>query len=76
MDKNTVLAIIVGVLVVIAAVQAVELSMLNSRIATSGLKAGSAARTVSVQSSGGAAATGGTSGTTDLNNLPGMVGGC
>jgi len=65
MDKNMIIAIVLGVLVVIAAVQAFQLFGMNNNVQTSGINTPSAA------SSGGAAAPSSSAGA-----LPEMVGGC
>ncbi len=65
MDKNMVIAIVLGVLVVIAAVQAFQLFGMKSNVQTAGINAPSA--------------TGSGSGSTPSSSsgqLPSMVGGC
>ena len=71
MNKNLVIAIVLGALVVIAAVQAVQLFSLKDKIA--GGSIGTATAGVSVQSGGGG---GSPKLPSNLENLPGMVGGC
>ena len=69
MDKNVVIAIVLGALVLIAAVQAIQLFTLKSKIASGSVSVGGAP-----QASGG----GGSAPQlpSNLNNLPNMVGGC
>ena len=73
MDKNVVIAIVLGALVVIAAVQAVQLFSLKDKLAGGGISTSTAA--VSTQSSGGGGG-GSPKLPSNLENLPGMVGGC
>ena len=71
MNKNVILAIVLGVLILIAAVQAVQLGGLKAKVSsgslTSSLKTG-AAPASAADSSGSAVKSG--------SNLPTMVGGC
>lgn len=62
MDKNLIIAVVLGVLLLVAAVQAVELFGLKNKIASGGMTA---------TSTGGNAQLPG-----NLQNLPSMVGGC
>ncbi len=67
MNKNLVIAIVLGALVLIAGVQAVQLFTLKSTIAHGG-----ASTTVAAQSGGAGSPTL----PSNLESLPGMVGGC
>jgi len=73
MEKNTIIIVVIAVLVVIAAVQAVELSMLKSKIEVGGFKVGSRSTTVSATAG---SPTTGSSSSTSIDDLQGMVGGC
>jgi len=75
MEKNTLLVIVVAVLVVFAAVQAVELTLLKDKISSGGFRTGTASTTTAVASGSGAASNP-SAGATDINQLSGMVGGC
>ena len=70
MNKNVVVAIVLGVLVLIAAVQAFQLVSLKSSLA------GGSVRTASVGAPSVAAGGAGASVPSSVQNLPGMVGGC
>ena len=72
MDKNVVIAIVLGALVLIAAVQAVQLFSLKDKLASGSI--GTASAGVAVQASGGGG--GSPKLPSNLENLPGMVGGC
>ena len=68
MNKNIIFMIILAILVLVAAVQAVQLTTLKSKVEAGALKVGG--------SKGATPQTGGTSGGNSINNLPTMVGGC
>jgi len=70
MDKNVVIAIVLGALVLIAAVQAVQLFSIKNKLATGQMQ--TATSGANVQSSAGS----GASLPSNLQNLPSMVGGC
>ncbi len=70
MDKNFIMALVLGVLVVIAVIQAVQLVGLKSTL--SGGTAGTGSANVPVQAGAG----GGAQLPSNLQNLPQMVGGC
>ena len=72
MDKNIMLAVVLGILVVVAVVQAFQLSGLKSQVAVSG---GGAKLSTPVVS-GGAPSGGSPSLPSNIQNLPSMVGGC
>ena len=67
MDKNIIIAIVLAALVLVAAVQAVQLFSLRSKISSG---------QVAVQSSMGGAGASTPSLPSGLENLPSMVGGC
>ena len=69
MNKNVVIAIVLGALVLIAGIQAFQLFSLKSNIA-----GGQVSTTASTQSSGGGSSGGKLP--SNLENLPTMVGGC
>lgn len=71
MNKNVVIAIVLGVLIVIAAVQMFQMFSLKSTL--SGRTGGAAQVSAPVQSGGGG---GGAQLPSNLQNLPDMVGGC
>lgn len=70
MEKNLVIALVLGVLVVVAVLQTVQLVTFKNKLATGEIKTGSA--TTPVQANGG----GNTNLPSNLQNLPSMVGGC
>ena len=69
MNKNTIIVIVLAVLVLIAAVQAVELNQLKAKIVSNDIS--TSAVTTKTSSSGSGASL-----PSNLNNLPQMVGGC
>jgi hypothetical protein len=73
MNQNVVIAIVLGALVLIAAVEAYQLVGLKNKIESGNVQVASAGAPA-------AQATGGSGGApalpTSLQNLPGMVGGC
>ncbi len=73
MEKNTVMVIVMVVLFLFAAVQAVQLTMIKKDLSESGLKVGSGGLGISTTSSSSGGAS---SSSTSLDQLPGMVGGC
>lgn len=72
MNQNVVIAIVLGALVLIAAVEAYQLMGIKNKIASGGLQVASAAAP-SAQAGGGS---GSPQLPSSLQNLPGMVGGC
>lgn len=73
MNQNVVIAIVLGALVLIAAVEAYQLMGIKTKLASGGVQVGAAGAPVA-QAAGGA---GGASALpTSLQNLPSMVGGC
>ncbi len=66
LEKNTIIVIALVVLFLFAGVQAVQLSVIKNQIADSGITA-AAVKTASSGSSGGSSS---------LDSLPSMVGGC
>jgi hypothetical protein len=72
MNQNVVIAIVLGALVLIAAVEAYQLMGIKNKIESGNVQVG-AAGAPSVQAGGGAGAPALPS---SLQNLPGMVGGC
>ncbi len=74
MDKKIiVMMVLVGVLVLVSAVQAVELMQLKGKLSDESLTFGKASQKTSIGSGGG---TTGGSLSKNLENLPSMVGGC
>jgi hypothetical protein len=71
--KMIVMMVLLGVLVLVSAVQAVELMQLKGKLSDESLTLGKATQKTSVGSSSGA--TGGAL-SKNLENLPSMVGGC
>lgn len=71
MNKNVVIAIVLGVLVVIAGWQAYQLSGLKSRILANGPVSGAGVGSAPSTSSGSSPQL-----PSNLQNLPSMVGGC
>lgn len=69
MNKNVVFAVVLGLLLLVSAVQAVQLSTLKAKVDAGALKVSSAKSTTAV--SAGTSGTGG-----GVDNLPTMVGGC
>lgn len=72
MNQNVVIAIVLGALVLIAAVEAYQLMGIKSSLASGNVQVGAAAAP-SVAAGGGSGAPALPS---SLQNLPGMVGGC
>jgi hypothetical protein len=70
MEKNVVLAIVLGALVIIAGLQAYQLFSLKNKVGSGNLQ------TVSGASAPAAAQGSGASLPSNLQNLPSMVGGC
>ena len=68
MDKTIIIAIALGILVIVAGLQAYQLFSLKSKLADSGVKLGSA--------TSGIATTAGSSQAPAADALPSMVGGC
>ena len=67
MNKNMIIVIVLAVLIVISAVQAVQLSGLKEKISSGEISGGSVSQRV---------ATGQGKNPASLENLPSMVGGC
>ena len=72
MNQNVVIAIVLGALVLIAAVQAYQLVGLKDQISSGGVQVASAGVAPQASGSGG----GSPALPSSLENLPGMVGGC
>jgi len=73
MDKNVIVAVVLGLLLVISVVQAFQLSALKEKVASGALSGGSR---VSVPVASGAPSGGSPSLPSNIQNLPSMVGGC
>ncbi len=71
MNQNVVIAIVLGALVLIAAVEAYQLMSIKNNIASGGVQIGSAGAAPLAGGSGAAPSL-----PSSLDNLPGMVGGC
>ena len=69
MKQTAIIAIILGVLLLVSAVQAYQLTTLKSKVAEGKLSVGSAPAGASSVGSGGAVPK-------SIQNLPSMVGGC
>jgi hypothetical protein len=76
MKKTTIVALILGVLVVISAVQAIQLNGLKTTIKEGELSIGSASTTTIPASSPGDGGKQVTSLPSNIKDLPQMVGGC
>ena len=74
MEKKTIIAVILGVLVIISAIQAFQLNGLKEKISEGQLKVSSSGGKVSTASSGEDKKT--TALPSSVKNLPQMVGGC
>jgi hypothetical protein len=72
MDKNVMISIVLGILVLIAAVQAVQLFSLKGSVQTGAVA--TSTQPVAAASSGAAPSAGALP--SNLQNLPTMVGGC
>ena len=72
MNQNVVIAIVLGALVLIAAVEAYQLMGIKTQLASGSVQVGAAA---AAPQAGGASG-GAPSLPSNLQNLPGMVGGC
>lgn len=72
-DQKMVVALVLGVLVLVAAVQAFQLNGLKSKIASGELSVSASGSSVATQSGGSSAPA---STPPSLNELPQMVGGC
>ncbi len=70
MNQNVVIAIVLGALVLIAAVQAYQLVGIKDQIASGNIQVGAAGVTPQAGGAGSPALP------SSLQNLPGMVGGC
>lgn len=69
MEKETIFAVIVGVLIVVSVIQAIQLVTLSKNIQAGIFK-------TSVSSSASGSTSGNMQVPSNLENLPGMVGGC
>ena len=76
MKQTTIVAIILGVLVLISALQAFQLNNLKENVETGGLKMGSGSSVATPLSSGGDSDKSVQSLPSSVKNLPKMVGGC
>lgn len=76
MKKNVIISIVIGLLVVIAAVQALQLTSLKAKISDASFSiARSSSQSVPVASGGGSSG-GGNTVAANIADLPSMVGGC
>ncbi len=76
MKKNVIISIVLGLLVVISAVQALQLTELKAKISDASFSTvKSSTQSVPVASSGGSSG-GGDTVAADIATLPSMVGGC
>ncbi len=71
MKKNLIIAIILGLLVLISIVQAVQLTTLKAKVDAGAVKIAGSKTAVNTASGGSGGVTG-----NSLENLPQMVGGC
>jgi hypothetical protein len=67
MNKNLIIAIVLGILLLLSVVQAFQVNTIKEKLATGG---------VAVAAGGAAPSAGGGSVPASLQNLPNMVGGC
>ncbi|HIH14759.1 MAG: hypothetical protein QT08_C0009G0005 [archaeon GW2011_AR17] len=72
MNKNWIFAIVLGVLIIVSVVQAVQLSSIKESISEGELSTGSATSTTNTAGSSSSS----TSSSSSLSELPSMVGGC
>ncbi len=72
MNKNWIFAIVLGVLVIVAAVQTIQLNVIKDGISSGEISSGSASSTTNTASSSSSS----TSSSSSLSELPSMVGGC
>lgn len=71
MNQNVVIAIVLGALVLIAAIEAYQLTSLKTKVMSGGVQVASAGAAPQVAGGGGTPAL-----PSSLQNLPSMVGGC
>ncbi len=77
MNKNTIIAIVLGVLVLVSIVQAFQLNGLKAKLSSDQVVAGKSSGSVGTSSQNTASAAGAPSSVPkSLENLPQMVGGC
>lgn len=69
MNKSVIMAVVLGLLVLIAVVQAFQLNTLKTKLSTGDLSIGAKSSGVAPLSSGGGLPN-------NIQNLPSMVGGC
>lgn len=74
MNKNVVFAVVLGLLIVISVVQALQLSGLREKIANGGFSVSGKATSTSAVASD--SSSGAASDSKSLSSLPSMVGGC
>lgn len=72
MNKNWVFAMVLGILIIVSVVQAVQLNSIKQSLSEGEITVGSASSTTSKASSSSS----GTSSSASLTELPSMVGGC
>ncbi len=72
MNKNWIFAIVLGVLIVVSLVQAVQLGSIKESISSGEITTGGATSTTNTASSSSSS----TSSSSSLSELPSMVGGC
>ena len=70
MDKNIIIAIVLGVLVLVSVVQAFQLNTLKEKVSEGKLSIGKASSSVTTGSGSGASIP------SSIQDLPSMVGGC
>ncbi len=70
MDKNVIIAIVLGVLVLVSVVQAFQLNTLKEKVSEGKLTIGKTSSSVSTGSGSGASIP------SNIQDLPSMVGGC
>ncbi len=76
MEKDTILVVVVAVLVVFAAVQAVQLTLLREKIGSGQFSLGSSALGVNAAAGPSSSAGSSSSAAASLDQLSGQVGGC
>ncbi|MDP3728039.1 MAG: hypothetical protein Q8R18_01155 [bacterium] len=72
MNKNWIFAVVLGVLIIVSLVQAVQLSSIKESISEGDISTGSASSTVDTAGSSSSSS----SSSSSLSELPSMVGGC
>ncbi len=75
MKKNTLVAIVLALVIIVSAVQAFQLTALKAKVSSGGASIGSGA-TAAPTAAGTSASSGGKTVASSIAELPSMVGGC